>query len=642
MALSMGSSDQKDYTVSAAAFISTEGPEIHPGLGGSSQYSVQHDRFMPVEFHTSLETCLRHYLPLDLGLEFPNDADKLEKLSERLAGAEDRYKGQKKGFWHSIWYHVGDGQEVVSNWLALIPNEYGLAVVKTGLAVVIKLAEKSAERRKKILDTFVAIRNALARADPEKRSFRAHKDVRACADSLTRTITQCIEELIKLTSKQKTSWREKLADVPKRKQRAPPSDPDGILEKLAKSTEEFEDVVTRVRDSTIEATGYMAMSITTALPVMHDDIRGTDDRLQNLDRKQDSRDEDYRMGYQNICTLLNETLANTRRIARRDENLQVIARTTMVRLLRESKRLEAENKMLRQQQRLMANFGAIVDESQLFEILTLASRSNDHELSDLAHMLRQPNADLQLALTYKGKLSQESQRKVQAAVVTDNRVLQWLQCPESDLIMADANAINPGISKISAISVFSATFITSMINARPADVVAHYFCGHHFRSKDPWHGPNGLVRFIAMQLLMRLMEMKRPNLSFIRSSNHVRNLEEHDLWTLCHLLHSIVAQFPYHVTVCLVIDSISCFDTSRTAHDLHIVMDHLHRIVTEESLRPTVKVFLTSPMHSSRAMIQSDVFQEDPTRIVRLIPNNSPLPLMDMSERLVGHMLFQD
>ncbi|PWY85886.1 hypothetical protein BO94DRAFT_536021 [Aspergillus sclerotioniger CBS 115572] len=638
MTTSMGNSNPLEYTASAVAFISSEGPDIHQGLGGYSQYSFQQDRFMPVNCHRSLEGLLQQYLPLNLGLQLPKNANELEQLSERLAGAEDRYNGEKNGFWHSIWYNLGEGEEVISNWIGLIPNEYGLAIVKTGLAVVFKLAERSAERRQKILNTFVAIRNALAKADPKRRNFRAHKDVAACAERLTQTITQSIEDMIKLTSA-KPSWLKRLGNVPKPKQKTP-QNPDYILERLAKSTREFEDVVNLARDNTIEATGYMAQSITSALPVMDDNIRGTYNRLQTMDRKQDVRDEESKMERQNLYTIIEEHHATLLGMAREQHENQLLARTTMVHLLRETKRLEAENKLLRRQQRFTPNFGGIIDEIQLIEILTLAPSFADGESSDSTYMLRQPNADLQLALTYKGKLNPESLRKVQTAVVTDTRVLEWLQCAESDLIMVDAKAINPGMTKISAISVFSATFITSMITARPEDVVVHYFCGQHFRPKDTWHGPNGLVRFIAMQLLMKLMGMKQVNLSFIRRETYVRKLEECDTWTLCHLLHRIVAQFPHEMTVCVVIDSISRIDTSRTSDELGVVMDHLHRIVTDPSLRPTVKVLLTSQMNTSRTLLQSVVFQDDPSRIVRLMPNKISRPLADMSGRVVRNMMF--
>lgn len=52
---------------------------------------------------------------------------------------EKAYRKSKEGFWHRFWYGMGNEKEVAKVWLDLIPNEYGLAVVKTGIAVVFKV-----------------------------------------------------------------------------------------------------------------------------------------------------------------------------------------------------------------------------------------------------------------------------------------------------------------------------------------------------------------------------------------------------------------------------------------------------------------------------------------------------------------------
>ncbi|OJJ50410.1 hypothetical protein ASPZODRAFT_129035 [Penicilliopsis zonata CBS 506.65] len=638
---------QKDYTSSAVAFVSSDGPDIHLGLGGASKYNFKHDQFVVANFHRSLEGLLRDYLPMNLGLEFPENAKQLEQLSAKLAGAEEGYKDRGRGFWHSIWYKIGEADDVVDTWVSLIPNEYGLAVVKTGLAVVFKLAERSAERRRSIMNTFVAIRDALARANPENRSFRTHKDVSACADRLTQTIIQSIEDMIKLTSsKQKSLRRLRIPKLGQHKTTTPAPDPvpdqEAILKKINQATKEFEDAINLARDNMIEATGFTTQGIALQLPEIRADLRTAGNQLRVMDRKRDRRDEDQQKSLQKLNTMMQQVLASTEKIAKREQDFQmdqVVARSEVVHFLREHLKKEDEIiRLCRQQQRYAVNLGVIVREDQLLEILTLAAGE-----SELARLLRQPNDDLQLALKYKGKLSQASQRQVQAAVVTDDRVLQWLHGPDPDLIMIDAAnvSLHAGMSKISVITVFSAAFITSLINARPDDVVvAHYFCGQHVRAKDPWHGPNGVVRFLTMQLLMSLMNIKRPNLSFIKTWDHFRKLEDHHLGATCHLLHSIVAQFPPHMTVSLVIDSISRADTFGNSNDLEVVMERFHRLVTDVSLRPTVKVFLTNTMQCTPNMLQSDVFQDDPTRLVSLYPNKKSVSQPALSEQVMGNTLF--
>jgi hypothetical protein len=47
-------------------------------------------------------------------------------LSERIGRMEKQVKGAKNGFWHSLWYKMGQNQEAADTWIAFIPDDYGL------------------------------------------------------------------------------------------------------------------------------------------------------------------------------------------------------------------------------------------------------------------------------------------------------------------------------------------------------------------------------------------------------------------------------------------------------------------------------------------------------------------------------------
>ena len=65
---------------------------------------------------------------------------KWEKLSnDMLKSQADFEDGKEGGFWGKIWYNLGGAKDAVDPWIALIPNEYGLAVVKMGVAVLLKV-----------------------------------------------------------------------------------------------------------------------------------------------------------------------------------------------------------------------------------------------------------------------------------------------------------------------------------------------------------------------------------------------------------------------------------------------------------------------------------------------------------------------
>ncbi|KAH2192370.1 hypothetical protein KXW59_007024 [Aspergillus fumigatus] len=605
----------------AAAFVSTEGHDMHIAMAGTSRYDDDERQFVPPNFHKSLEELLKHYLPENLGLQFQADAKKLEELANET-------------FWHSLWYHVGDTKDTLDPWVALIPNEYGLAVVKTGLAVVFKPAEKSVERRRKIERTFMAIREALTRADPAKRSFRSNQEICVSADHLIRSIVECIEDMILLTSKEKTSWRQKLATAPKFRHRTPPPDPDMILGKLEEALEEFERVIDQVRNNVIEGKGLLTQSMAMRLPVMNRSILETNESLRVFDEKQDERDKDYKRGYDALYNLLHQIRADIQNIAARENNRQnmqgddqVITRNEVLQILLEYKRQRIEIERLRREIRYTRKSRQLIKDDQLLYILT-------------GQMLQQPNNDLQKCLSYKGKLNTETQGQVQESMLRNSRVLTWLNCLESDLILVDANIDDPGMPKTTPLSVLCATLVTSMVTAHPEDVVVFHFCGQHFLPKDAWYGPNGLVRFLAMQLLVRLLDMKRCDLGFIDDWGFVEGLENYDLSSLCDLLYHLIAQFSAQTTVYCVIDTISLFDNPRTLTDLKTVMDCFHDIVRDTSLSPAVKILCTNPMRSKRTMKQLPIFQDDPTRLVNLITATAAFTTAaPISDRVVGRAI---
>ncbi|KAJ6111188.1 hypothetical protein N7486_003423 [Penicillium sp. IBT 16267x] len=347
-------SDQNRLATSAAAFITSHGPDIHMALAGSSRYSKEVSRFEPDDAYSSLEQLLKQYLPENLSVNFENDSKKLQQLSETLTYAESNFSTQNSGFWHSIWGGIGEGRSVLDGWVALIPNEYGLSVVKMGLAVVFK----------------------------------------------------------------------------------------------------------------------------------------------------------------------------------------------------------------------------------------------------------------------------------------------WIESINSDLILVDAHLYNANMPKISAVSVFSASLITSLVSASPDAVVIHYFCGIHFTPNDKWVGPKGLIRFITMQLLLRLMATQNVDLGFIDTREFVQDLEDQDFPRLCDLLYSIIEQFSEEVTIWCIVDSIQRFDKPSTMADLKFVMDFLHHLVDDTTLSPAVKIFMTNPNHSKKSITQLSILESDPTRLISLRPTTAKATRR-LSDRAIGDQISQ-
>ena len=206
------------------------------------------------------------------------------------------------------------------------------------------------------------------------------------------------------------------------------------------------------------------------------------------------------------------------------------------------------------------------------------------------------------------------------------------------MIVVDAN-LNSSDPGLSAISVFSATLIAGMVKIHPTDVVIHFFCSAHTSYRDAWHGPNGLVRSLIVQLLMRLVEMKILNLDFIDDEDFLLGLEEHDLVSLCETLFWLVSQFPQTITVYCIIDSISAFDNSLAFKELETVLDWIQRILEHKDLDPMFKVLITNPTSSTRRMKELLMIREYPSRLVNLSPRN--LDPMVISKHSVENQLLR-
>ena len=81
-------------------------------------------------------------LPEALGLEVPSQTTTKgwDTLCNKVLISQKDYTERQQGSWRRIWHGVGKASENVDVWVGWIPDEFGLAVVKTGLALVIKVS----------------------------------------------------------------------------------------------------------------------------------------------------------------------------------------------------------------------------------------------------------------------------------------------------------------------------------------------------------------------------------------------------------------------------------------------------------------------------------------------------------------------
>jgi hypothetical protein len=81
-------------------------------------------------------------LPEALDLEIPQQTttEGWGTLCDKVLNTQRDYTEKQQRSWRRIWHGVGKASENVDVWVGWIPDELGLAVVKTGLALVIKVS----------------------------------------------------------------------------------------------------------------------------------------------------------------------------------------------------------------------------------------------------------------------------------------------------------------------------------------------------------------------------------------------------------------------------------------------------------------------------------------------------------------------
>lgn len=97
---------------------------------------ISHARHLQASL-ASLESAL----PAALGIKAPAEATSKvwDALCDQVLTTQQDYNEQIQGPWRRLWYGIGNTSEVVDAWIEVIPSEYGLAVVKTGVAVIFKV-----------------------------------------------------------------------------------------------------------------------------------------------------------------------------------------------------------------------------------------------------------------------------------------------------------------------------------------------------------------------------------------------------------------------------------------------------------------------------------------------------------------------
>ncbi|KAK6823052.1 hypothetical protein RU639_006101 [Aspergillus parasiticus] len=676
----------------AARFVSEEAVKIHPGFGGWSQFNDQRASFEYPKPYLTLEALLRSHVR-----SIPDNECPWSVVFDRLAEAERKWATGDKGaraIFAKTWVKIGENKEIIDPWLNLIPDSYGLAVVKTGVALLLQLAGKHAERRQRIADAFKDIRTAIVDGNYKRRSFHTNPEVSLCARDLYVAIVEAIESLLRSLSVREpdiasgshgTRQHGTFPFVSHFTRQKQSEYPETALEKIKDRTRALQQTIDQCRDGKIESIEFLSRSTHREMGVMRWDQKQTEINTRQIGtdvqivktgidgitsgigdiskitqhtnivaRNMSVEVEEMKAGLKADGRRYNKEIIDF--LQREDEKLQQFintqsdlindtlkAKNHLLELLLEDRK-KKEIQITTLQQRLRATEAprprprarsstAVVSVTQLFALLAQPTSQRAQNYSyEVAFRLS--NNDLETILSTGNTFDPQAQGQAQS-ILGHLRFTEWMSHDHPDLLLVDANLGSSALDNISPMSLFCATFILAMAKVQKEEILAHFFCGLHNTTashKDPWAGPNGLIRSLVFQIISSLYRRKLLNIDFVHSRGYLKDLEEHDLATLCETLHRLVGQCSPEMTIYCVIDGIGCFDKDvhRSFQQVQVIIDALQDIVQDDMLRCRFKVLMANPDQSTRRLRQL----LDSTQHIILNPRHlSPHMISDRSVR---------
>ncbi|CAK7232194.1 hypothetical protein SEUCBS140593_008180 [Sporothrix eucalyptigena] len=185
----------------SAMYLRNHGDEIHEALDvrvNPTTYSEARRQFEVLKTPNA-EAALEWYRKENNDMRFDVLNCSWDDLFEQMARAQGDHKDRvaHKGNWFRyLWRKAGTQKDAIEPWLQLIPDEYGLSLLRGAIAIVFHIAEKSHEKEKSLLDGFEMITETIHNAMSKNISFQRDPEMHACCQALYDTLVGGIADLI--------------------------------------------------------------------------------------------------------------------------------------------------------------------------------------------------------------------------------------------------------------------------------------------------------------------------------------------------------------------------------------------------------------------------------------------------------------
>ncbi|KAJ2991737.1 hypothetical protein NUW58_g2410 [Xylaria curta] len=473
-------------------------------------------------------------------------------------------------------------------WIDLIPDEYGLSVVRGGLGLVFSTAAQKVENREKIILAFEDIPDMIRTMETACKLFGSddEEDVKQLAKAFYDELCSDIPDLIQILDGKSSSGL--AAGAPETHKI------DEILERIGRRSSKLESSIKRIKmrldaKERSEIASIRAESKTTqfGMGLIYSDMQQLPTRSdfdnfargfeQSIVKKlRNEFREEMQSGFDQF--LRNQTQGD----------FAAEAKTVVLKMIEENASLRNQNAQLAAQNRQIEYqrsrqpspiAGPFVSSLDLMRILDI-----DHQ---------QPTKDLQFVLTQAVRMGPDSQGRARWLLRTPN-FQKWLSMPRNSLLLVDGAM---PLERVSPMSILTATLTVNLLQV-PSTLVIYFFCGKNLdvSTEDEPSGPRGMLRSLITQLMLQISPV--PNLSGINSHEFLHDCYRHHYPALCEVLKLLIEQLPPHTTLYCLLDGVSWYEREAWVDDMRFFVG-LFRHLMAQADGPSLKLFMASSNKST-------------------------------------------
>ncbi|KAH8756369.1 hypothetical protein F5883DRAFT_429860 [Diaporthe sp. PMI_573] len=474
--------------------------------------------------------------------------------------------------------------------LEAIPNDDGLGLLKGALLVVLKATERRSQVCERIFRCFRDVPEIVQEANRKQKLFPMDVNLFGLANSLYRTLFECIPLLIQILLRDSSAdWYKRAGKAIKGTLGDQLAEVDGVLQKLTTAQRSLQQAFSGLEEERDAGTYKIVSATKTEVGIIRHNQHQHHHELMNEVRVIKDDMEDLKL----VC----------RELVQQNPVLNSIHILTAEHV-RKRYKLEGHGTDSMLSFSDQRDQGLDIDHA-------LAMLYRDQEAvahrQDLCTTLRKHHDFTDKALAQPSYLA------------NTNRFRHWLVHPHSDILLVDGHVGSQTSGRTSPMSVFCATLAQTLLeHAKTAtqhehsEFVLYHFCGLHHNRSGNLEGPLGLIRSLLGQLLQAWPRDSPPDAQFETSLQGVGSGNtELEVRAACKVFQMLISTLPHGTTIHCIIDGISEFDTKlwERSRYLNLVVDCLRASATSSGTlhkqEAHLKVLMTSADSSSKAMRES-------------------------------------